>query len=414
MRRARNPSRSRTPLTPAFWTIWVASAISFLGDGLVIGALPLLAASLSRDPRIVSLTEAAAQLGWLLLGLISGVLVDRWSRTTVMWRTDVLRTVLAGVFAALVFLGLVSVPLVLVVGFALGLAAPFFDNASSAVLPQLVPAASLERANAFNQTAIMLGANLLGPPVGAALFVLMPGLPLALNAATFGVAAVLVWRVRRAVPAPEVRADRHLWRELREGLAFLWKHRLLRTLCLLLGVINGVSSGIVAVLVLYVLELLGFPEAVYGWLIAAFAVGGLLGAALAPGVSRAVGGRVTMLASSVAFGLAFVGLGAFPSTVPVVLCVVVAGIASVLWNIVTASVRQRVVPADLLGRVTSVYRVVGFVAMPGGAVAAGLLAHQAGLRAPYLVGGVLTLVATLLAIPALRAGEAEAFRASAG
>ena len=399
----RRDARVAAPLSRPFWLVWTASAVSFLGDGLVAGALPLLAASLTRDARVVSLTEAATQAGWLLLGLVSGVLVDRWSRITIMWRSDVVPATIAAAFAALVLTGHASVPLVVGVAFGLGLVAPFFDNASSSVVPQLVPKGSLERANALNQTAILLGANLIGPPVGAALFVVMPGLPLGLNAVSFAVAAGLVWWVRTSVPAPVPPERRRLSSELLEGLAFLWRNRLLRALCLLLGVMNGVSSGIVAVLVLYVLELLRLPEAAYGWLIAAFAVGGLVGAALTPLVIALLGRRWAMIGSAVALGSSILGLGAFPVRAAAAGFVVVAGLASVLWNIVTVSIRQRLVPAELLGRVTSIYRVVGFVATPFGAVAAGLLAHEAGLRAPYLVGGAITLVATALAVPAIRA-----------
>jgi MFS family permease len=126
------------PLGRPYWTLWTAGAISFLGDGITFGALPLLAASMTRDPRVVSLTEAVIGIGWLLLGLVSGVMVDRWRRTTTMWIVDAIRAVVAGAFAVAVLLGHESIPLLLTTGFLLGMLAPFFDNASSVVVPDLV------------------------------------------------------------------------------------------------------------------------------------------------------------------------------------------------------------------------------------------------------------------------------------
>lgn len=397
-----NRSPRRQPLSRTFWVLWAASTISFLGEGTTLGALPLLAASLTRDARLVSLTEVTIQAGWLLLGLISGVLVDRWSRTGVMWRADAVRAAVAAVFAGLVLADLASIPLLLAFGFVLGLVAPFFDNASSSVVPQIVPDGSLERANALTQTSLMLGANLVGPPAGAAMFVLLPGLPFAGQAVVLAVGATLVFTVRAAGPAPPVREDRHLWRELREGMAFLVRHRLLRVMALLLMLMNGMSSGVVAVLVLYVLEVLRLPEAAYGWLIAVFAVGGLLGAAVAPWLSRQLGATWTLIGAAVLLGIPVLGIGLWPVTAVVVLCVLLAGAVSVIWNVISLSVRQRIVPAELLGRVTSVYRVVAFAAMPGGAAASGLVAHAWGLRAPYLIGGLLVIAGALLAVPAIR------------
>jgi MFS family permease len=344
--------------------LWTAATASFIGEGIQFGALPLLAASLTRDPRLVSLTEVAAQAGWLLLGLISGVLVDRWRRTTVMWVVDAARALVAGAFAIVVLLGMQTIPVLLLTGFALGLMAPFFDNASSAVLPDLVDAAKLERANAYHQVSLTLGATLIGPPVGAALFVAMNGLPFAIYAVGFAVAAVLVASVRTAVPAPIRSGGAHLGRELVEGVRYLWRHKLLRTLALLLLVLNMVGTGVVAILVLYVLQVLELPEAGFGWLVAMYAVGGVLGAVAAPRLARRVGTFTTLMAASLMMCTGIAAMGLLTQVPAVFASVVVIGFGSAWWNVVTISLRQRIVPKELLGRVTSVYRMVAFAAAP--------------------------------------------------
>jgi MFS family permease len=395
-------SQGSASLGRPYWTVWIAASVSFIGDGITFGALPLLAASITRDPRIVSLSEAVAGAGWLLLGLVSGVMVDRWRRTSTMWIVDASRALIAGIFAALVLADLQTIPLLLVVGFGLGLLAPFFDNASSAVVPDLVAGESLERANGYHQVSLILLANLIGPPLGAALFVLHHGLPLAIDAISFAVAAVLVWSMRRAVPAPEPSLDRHLWRELKEGMSYLWRHKLLRSFCLLLLVVNAVGAGIVAILVLYVLEVLNLPEAGFGWLVAIYAVGGIGGAVFAPLLSKVVPIFASVIAAMFVSSVAVICFGLLSSIVPVAIAAIVLGFGSAWWNVVTITLRQRIVPKALLGRVTSVYRMVAFAAAPLGAVGAGFLAHRTDLRTPYLVMGLLQLLATLAFAPTIR------------
>lgn len=386
-----------------FWTVWAAGTVSFLGDGVSAGAVPLLTVSLTQDPRLVALVDACAALGWLLLGLPSGVVVDRVDRLTLMWRVDVVRCAIAAGFAVLVLGGRVGLGMLLGVSLLLGLAAPFFDNAHSSVLPELVPGPELERANSLTQGSLLLSANLLGPPLGALSFVAASGAPFVANAVSFalgaGLVATCVHRRRAGAARPATAGVRA---QLREGLAYLAGHRVLRTLSLVIGVVNAVSGAIFAVLVLYVIDELGLPEAAYGAMVATFAVGGVVGSVVTPWAIRRFGPRACALAPLVGFGAAALTLAVAKSVVVVVLASALAGGLSILWNVVALSYRQREVPGELLGRVTSVYRMVAFVGMPAGAVGAGVLAHAVGIRATYAAGGMLLLLTALLSIAPLR------------
>ena len=393
---------SRRGLGRTYWVMLSADTAAFFGEGIQFGALPLLAASLTYDPRLVSLTEVASRSGWLLLGLISGVLVDRWRRTSVMWIVNAARTVVTAAFAVVVLTGMQTIPVLLVSGFVLGLLTPFFDNASSAVLPDIVAEDRLERANAYHQVSLTLGATLLGPPIGAALFVLGHGLPFVVWAVGFGISAVLVATIRSAVPAPERASGNHLWRELAEGVRFLVRHKLLRALASLLLIVNLVGTGVVAILVLYVLQVLRLPETAFGWVVATYAVGGVLGAVAAPRIARRVPTFVSLMAASALMSTGIVAVGLWTTVTPVFVTVVLIGFGGTWWNVVTISLRQRLVPRELLGRVTAVYRMVAFAAAPVGAVAAGWLAHRTDLRTPYVVLGLLQLVATIAFAPVLR------------
>ncbi len=392
----------REPLGRRYWTVWAAASVSFAGDGIAEGAMPLLAASLTRDPRLVSLVNALTMLGWVLLGLVSGVVVDRVDKLGLMGRVDLARGLVMGGFAALVLTGHASILLVYAASLALGLVAPFFDNAAASVVPELVGSGQLERANALTQASLAVGANLVGPPVGALLFVLAAGVPLALDALSFAVAAVVVLLLARRSPRRERPTHGGTgWAQLAEGVRYLAGDRLLRTLALAVGAVNAVVGGVVAVLVLFVLEVLALPDAAYGWVVAAFAVGGVLGALTTAALVRRVGQRAAVLGSLVAFALSALALGLTSSVPAVVLILVVAGLAGTVWNVVTMSYRQRVVPAPLPGRVTSGYRLTAFVAIPVGAAGAGLMSHIIGIPHTYLVGGIMLLVVSALVAPAL-------------
>lgn len=320
-----------------------------------------------------------------------------------MWVANAARALFAGVFAALVAAGDASMPLIYGLGFLLGLAAPFFDNASSAVLPELVPPAEFQRANSLTQMALALAANLLGPVVGTATYVIWPAAPFGFAALAYAAGALVTAVVSRRAPGRAAHTgDVGPLQLVRDGLSYLLRHRVLRTLATAVGVVNFVTSAAIAVLVLYVLQLLHLPESAYGLVMASFAVGALLGAVLTTRFTERVGERSSVLAALAMFGLSTVVLGVWPQVVVSFAAFALVGFFSMVWNITVNSYRQRIVPLDLLGRVTSVFRMLAFLAMPLGALGGGLLAHAVGLQGTYVAGGVLLLITTVLALRPLR------------
>ena len=153
-----------------FWTLWSAASISFVGDGLLLGALPLLALTLTKDPRLIAAVDAMTMVGWLLLGLVSGVLVDRVHKVKLMSRIDLVRAVILGALVAAMLTGHLTIAILVIVTLALGMTSPFFDNAAGAIVPELVEPSNLEKANSWLQAPMILLATLIGPPVGAILF----------------------------------------------------------------------------------------------------------------------------------------------------------------------------------------------------------------------------------------------------
>lgn len=386
-------------LPPAYWRLWWAAAVDTVGDGAVAVAVPLLAVTATRDPRLISLVSAATYLPWLLLSLPAGAVVDRYDRVTLLWRAQVFRAVVVGMVAVLAASGRAGIPVLAAMAFALGAGEVVFGNAAQAVLPELVPAALLQKANGNQYTVTTIGRLFLGPPAGSLLFAVAVALPFGLDAASFALAAALLAtlprRPRRPVTHPPLRTA------IAAGLRFLLGHRLLRTLALLLGINTFCFQLGTVSLVLLATQTLHLGARGYGLLLAGAAVGSVAGGLVHARIAARIGTLPALVSALAANVPLFVGIGLSPDAVVLGTLLALNGFVTTMWNVVTVSLRQAIVPAELLGRVNSVYRLLGWGLMPVGAVVGGLLAHRFGLRAPYPIAGALRGVALLAALPVL-------------
>ncbi|WP_373870608.1 MFS transporter [Micromonospora sediminimaris] len=380
-----------------FWRLWSASAVSNLADGIVKIALPLVAVGYTRSPVLVAGVAAAYSLPWLLFALPAGALADRLDRRRVMLAANTLRAALIGALALAAALDSGSIWLLYLVALGLGMAETLYDTSAQSILPQVVTRDQLPRANG-RLAAVELAANqFIGPPLAG--FLIAAGVALALAGPAvlwaLAVAALLLvagrFRIERDTPTT-MRAD------IAEGLRFLWRHRLLRTLATMVGTSNFITSGIFAVLVLYAVgpdSAIGLTEPGYGLLLTTIAAGIVLGSVATAKIEQRLG-RSRTLALSVLAMAAVVGVPAL-STNPFVIGAVffVGGILLATWNVITISLRQRITPDRLLGRVNSGYRMLAWGSMPAGALVGGLLAEVFGLRAVFAIMGVLTLTLLL-------------------
>jgi MFS family permease len=393
-------TRQRTPLGPAYWRLWWASAVSTTGDGVLVAALPLLAVTITRNPLMISLVTAAEFLPWLLLSLPAGVLVDRHDRATLMWRAQVLQGSVIAVLAVLVLLHWTDIAVLAVAAFGLGVGEVVFGNASQSVLPQLVRAEQLPEANGNQYAVQTIGQEFAGPPLGSVLFTAAAAVPFGLSAASFAGSAVLLARLPKH--PPDTVPDGTVRSRVAEGLRWLLGNRLLRVVAVVLGVSSFCNTMGMATLVLLVTETLKVSSRFYGILLAAAAVGSVLGGLLNPRVTRRLGQVPSLVIAMGAVSVIYVGIGLAPNAPVLAALEVCNGFMVTMWNIVTVTLRQRIVPNEMLGRVNSAYRMIGWGLMPVGAVAGGLVAHVAGLRAPYVIAGVLCGITTLAALPLLR------------
>lgn len=381
---------------------------------MTIAAAPLLAATLTRDPRLVAGLATATTLPWLLFPLLSGALVDRWDRRRVMWTVDAFRAVVVGAIAIGAALDVLELPILYAAFFVLGTAETLFDNASQAILPSVVARDRLADANGALQGAEIVTNQLAGPALGGVLFAATASLPFFVDAATFACAAVLVVSMRgRYGRDPGPRAPTTLRSDIAEGLRYLFSHRLLRSLAILLGVWNLVALATTSTLVLLAQERLGLGAAGYGVLLGVGAVGGVLGSVVAGRVVRRFGEGAPLPVLILAGACSAVVPALTHSVVAVAASFALFGMVGVIWNVITVSLRQSIIPDRLLGRVNSVYRLLAWGGMPLGALLGGFVANRYGLTAPYWVAAATQLVMAVVAIPLLNQREVDRARAGA-
>jgi len=392
-----------TRLSPAYWRLWTASTISNLGDGVFLVALPLLASRLTRSELSISFIGVAAALPWLFLSLPIGAMVDRIDHRLLMVRADTFRAAIVGALAIAVAADSAHMWMLWVAAACLGVAEVFFDNASQAMVPSIVPTEVLEKANGRRFASEIAANSFVGTPLGSILFVAAMWLPFGFDAASFAIAAVLVLTLHAAAssrPAqPEVR--RRLRTEIGEGLRWLSGNTVLRGLAIAAGLSVLGMQMTAAIFVLFAQDLLHLSDKWYGLLIAIGAVGAVGGGLVAERLTRRFGTLVIIYGTVVVWTLCMFAEGFWPRLWVSVIATVAMAFGTTVWNTVTVSLRQRIVPSHLFGRVNSAYRWMVWGAISVGSLLGGIVAHEYGLRAPFFVGaglGAVALVTLFFAI----------------
>ncbi|MCE2855057.1 MAG: MFS transporter [Ilumatobacteraceae bacterium] len=394
----------KAPLPRRFWMQFSASAVSNLGDGMNAAALPLLAIMLTNDARLISAVTFSAMVPWLVLSLPAGVYIDRWNRSRVMVVANFTRAVVYAGIAFGIATNTLSIwglfPLLIVIG----ACEVFFDMSSQAFLPSLVNADQLQRANGLLYAIEVVLNSFVGLPIGAWLFVIASGVPFGVNGASFALAALIVARLSRNLPITTSAANATPTRfkdDFAQGITWLWRHRQLRTLALLLGVTNGALTMSESIFVKFAFEYLGVGPRGYGLLLAFVSAGAMFGGLVGDRIANRLGATGAIIFSYAIFASTDFVRALFPNVAVVVAMSVTMALAGTVWNVVTVSYRQRIIPAHLFGRVNSAYRFIGTGSVALGALIGGQLAHHFGLRAPFFVGASVTAFALVLALPTL-------------
>jgi MFS family permease len=401
-----------------------ASGLANLGDGIATLAWVWVASTLTRDAGLIALVPVALRLPWAIFAIPAGIAADRVDRRRLVIAMDAVRAL--AFLAAAVALTLrgeagpapmervSSVPLfvaLILCAMTVGIAEVFRDNAAQTLLPSIVPDAGLERANGRLWTTEALANQLIGPAFGAFLLGVALALPFAFNALAYGVAAFLMTRlVGQFHPGPPAEAR---WRA---AFATAWRYLMGQPLLVLLAVVTGLWNmtfeATLFALVLHAQENLGLSAQQYGFVLTGFAVGGAVAGLIGDRIALRLGAgrtmRLTLLVSAVM--LLLVPLA--PNGVWVALAFVVAEMSGITWNIVSVSLRQRLIPDELRGRVNSLYRLLAWGMIPLGiglsgwliGATEGLVGRPQALTVPIWAAGGLMLLLALLAQRPLQRG----------
>jgi MFS family permease len=372
---------------------------------MVHAAAPLLTLSLTSDERLIAGVSFCAMIPWLVLSLPAGVYIDRFDRRKLMIASNIIRAVLFGIIAFSAAIGTLSIWTFMAILIGVGCCEVIFDMSAQAFLPQIVPDHLLERANGRLSVLELITNNFIGLPLGAWAFVIAVGVPFGVNAASFALAAVLVASIRipsSASPELPSQDSRSSFKaDLVEGLRWLWANKLIRTLAIMLGITNMTMMFGDAIFVKYAAVELGITGRAYGFLLALTAIGSILGGFLGEKISKRLGVAQSIVYSYFVFGAVGIIYFFVPNIWAVAIAASLQGVASTTWNVVTVSLRQRVIPTELFGRVNSVYRFIGTGSIGIGALIGGQIAYSTNLRMPFLVAAIIGLGALAIGGPTL-------------
>lgn len=435
-------SKTKIRLGGSYWRLWTASVISNLGDGVAQIAYPWLASAVTRNGFLIALIAIAQRLPWLLFTLPAGVITDRLDRRKIMVSMDTIRTGLTLLVAFVVLakqgalpapdeiaagLDLATQPLIYAVlvlaSLLLGFAEVLRDNAAQTILPALVQPEGLEKANGQMWGVEMVANSFVGPPLGSLLLGVGFALPFFLDAGSFAVAAGLVFLIAGNFRSREGAGEPQPveWRkEIGEGWRWLWQHPLLRPMAIILGLMNGLFALTVATLVLFAQEILHVSPFTFAVLGTGAAVGGLAATFWASKVSQRLGSGPSLYLALISGAVTTLITGLASHWTIVWLMVTIGTFTGVLWNVITVSLRQTIIPDRLLGRVNSVYRFFAWGMIPIGSAIGGLLVVGAetgmsrvmSLRLPWLVAAGCWVLLIAYAAPKLTTAKIEAARAA--
>ncbi len=440
MKLRRKSENNSKPLGKNYWRLWTAHATSNLGDGISGIAYPWLASAVTRSPLLIAAVAVASRLPWLFFTLPAGVITDRFDRRKIIVAMDIARGFLALVVAFTVTSQKDSLPnlnevatvsdlqtnwllysVLVVTALLFGCAEVLRDNSAQTLLPSVVEEEQLENANGKMWSVEFVMNSFVGPPLGSFILGIAIFLPFYFDATTFFVSAALIATLipsMRNIEAQKKSEKLNFRAEIKEGFSWLWGHELLRPMAIILGLLNGIGALTAAVFILFAQEVLQTSVLIFAVLGTAGAVGGTLGGILGPKISAKLGSGPSLYLTLLSGPIVSLIIGISSSWQLFWLLSAISTVFAVLWNVITVSLRQSIIPTDLLGRVNSVYRFFAWGSIPIGTLVGGAIVdiselagdREFALRAPYFISAILGLALFFFAAPKLTTEKIEKAR----
>ena len=440
MKFRRKERTKNQPLGRDYWRLWIAHSTSNLGDGVSSVAYPWLASAVTRSPLLIATVAVVSRLPWLVFTLPAGVITDRFDRKKIIVAMDVSRGILALAVAIAVMSQSSKLPsldevvtntggqtqwflyvVLVVTALLFGCAEVLRDNSAQTLLPSVVKDEQLESANGKLWSAEFVMNSFIGPPLGSFILGVAIFMPFYVDATTFFISAGLI-----ATLVPSLRPVENLKKseklnfraEIKEGFGWLWRHELLRPMAIILGALNGIGALTAAVFILFAQEILNTSVFVFALLGTAGAIGGTLGGILGPKISARIGSGPSLFLVLISGPITSVILGLTSSWQIFWILSALTTVFAVLWNVITVSLRQSIIPTELLGRVNSVYRFFAWGSIPIGTLLGGALVdvmensvnRDFALRSPYFLSAILGFILVFFATPRLTTSRIEQAR----
>jgi len=390
-------------LGPAFNRLWGASLTTNLADGILAVAAPLLAITLTKNPVLISMLSALVMLPWLFFAIPIGALVDRVDRRILLASANAFRCVIAALIALSISTDTMTIYLLFLATFLIGICEVAADTSSQSLIPQILDNSQFERGNSRLQISETVVQGFIGTPISGFLYAAAIYLPFIANSLGFLLAAVLTAFIPVKFlqdlreKSPEKTKSSFL-SEIKFGVKYLYANKLLRGIVLTTASIGFCYSISISTIILFITQELALKPAFFGIALSIQALGAILGGLLAPALSKRFG-RSQVMAVCIFLSSLFVLLEGFAPNIYIFITLATLGAFTISnWNILLMSMYQNLIPQDLFGRIHGARRTIVWGLMPFGSLIGGFLAN-AGLRTPLIVGG---LVATIISSSSLK------------
>lgn len=375
-------------ITPArlgrdFRWLLTSSWTSNIGDGIALAAAPLLIASMTSSPILVASGAILQFLPWLLFGLHAGAIADRVNRRVLVIVANLIRAVVVIGLIAFLITGTANIAIVLVAAFLYGTAEVFVDTTAQTLLPMMVKSDDLGVANTRLQAGYLVANQFAGPPLGAFLFAMGAFWPFLLQVLCVLLAVVLISRIAATPPTRDPQSHQAVHTDIAEGLRWLMKNPPVRTLVIIILAFNVTWAAPWGVLVLYATEHLNMGAVGYGFLTSAAAIGGLLASLSFGWLEKRFSFALLMRICLTCEVLMHVSFALATNGIVALIIMFFFGIYAFLWGTISTTVRQRLVPRELQGRIASVNMVGVFGGLVIGQAIGGVLAQVWGPTAPW-------------------------------
>ena len=381
-------------LGSGFRLLIASSWSAYLGDGFAIAALPLLVASRTHNPSLVALASLLQRLPWLLFGLASGVVSDRFNRIRLVVLVESVRAGLLIALASTIFLGWANISLLLFAAFAIGISEVFSETATDTITPTLIPSEDLSLATSRRYTGVVTLNQLAGPPIGSILYAVSTALPFIGQAVLVGFSALTIARVKLP-PYKSSVAKSHLRQEVIEGCRWIVHHAAVRTLFVTIFIFNITFGAAWAVLVLFAEERLRLGSLGFGVLTAAGAIGGVIGTTFYGWLTRKIALSNILRGGLIIEALTHLSFAVTRNPIFATVVMTIFGAHAFIWGTAAVTVRQSSVPIELQGRVGSVYSIGMYAGLVFGSALGGVIGSRFGVTAPFwfaFYGSVLFII----------------------